>query len=114
MIICSGVTKMPSISLDTAIPVMSERAEQLKQAIVTAADIEVSLANDCLVKNWLGECAISVVYGDSNCGKSFFAVDLAYHVSAGHGWFGQKVKAEFIFNLFDYVLSFYGGSNCVW
>ena len=93
MIICSGVTKMPSISLDTAIPVMSERAEQLKQAIVTAADIEVSLANDCLVKNWLGECAISVVYGDSNCGKSFFAVDLAYHVAAGYGWFGQKVKA---------------------
>jgi len=84
---------MPSISLDMAIPVMSERAEQLKQAIVTAADIEVSLANECLVKNWLGECAISVVYGDSNSGKSFFAVDLAYHVAAGHGWFGQKVRA---------------------
>ena len=46
-----------------------------------------------MIKNWLGESAISVIYGDSNCGKSFFALDLAYHVAAGHGWFGQKVRA---------------------
>jgi len=46
-----------------------------------------------LIKNWLGENAISVVYGDSNCGKSFFAVDLAYHVAAGQSWFNNKVKA---------------------
>ena len=72
---------------------MSARAEQLKQAIVTAADVKVDLTNDCLIKNWLGENAISVVYGDSNCGKSFFAVDLAYHVAAGQNWFGQKVRA---------------------
>jgi hypothetical protein len=39
MTICDGVTNMPSISLDIAIPVMSERAEQLRQAIVKAADI---------------------------------------------------------------------------
>ena len=72
---------------------MSARAEQLKQAIVTAADVKVDLTNDCIIKNWLGESAISVVYGDSNCGKSFFAVDLAYHVAAGQNWFGQKVRA---------------------
>jgi len=62
---------------------MSARAEQLKQAIVTAAEVQVDLTNDCLLKNWLDENAISVVYGDSNCGKSFFAADLAYHVAAG-------------------------------
>ena len=84
---------MPSISLDMVVPVMSERAQQIKKAIVTAADIEVSLANDCLIKNWLGENAISVVYGDSNCGKSFFTLDLAYHVAAGLNWFSQKVRA---------------------
>ena len=46
-----------------------------------------------MIKNWLCENAISVVYGDSNCGKSFFAVDLAYHVAAGQSWFNNKVKA---------------------
>ncbi|MDA8829569.1 helicase RepA family protein [Planktomarina temperata] len=83
---------MPIISLEAAKPIMSARAEQLKQAIVTAADVKVDLTNDCIIKNWLGENAISVVYGDSNCGKSFFAVDLAYHVAAGQNWFGQKVR----------------------
>ena len=34
-----------------------------------------------------------MLYGDSNCGKSFFALDLAYHVAAGHCWFGNRVKA---------------------
>jgi hypothetical protein len=84
---------MPTISLDSGTPVLSERAEQIKKAIVTAADVKVDLTNDCLIKNWLGESAISVVYGDSNCGKSFFAVDLAYHVAAGQSWFGSRVKA---------------------
>ena len=84
---------MPSISLDMVVPVMSERAQQIKKAIVTAADIEVSLANDCLIKNWLGESAISVAYGDSNYGKSFFTLDLAYHVAAGQNWFSQKFRA---------------------
>lgn len=83
---------MPSISLDTATPVLTARAEQLQKAIVTTAEVQVDFSNDCLIKNWLGENAISVVYGDSNCGKSFFAVDLAYHVAAGQSWFNNKVK----------------------
>ena len=84
---------MPTISLNTATPVLTARAEQFQKAIVTAAEVKVDLSNDCLIKNWLGENAISVVYGDSNCGKSFFAVDLAYHVAAGQSWFNNKVKA---------------------
>ena len=83
---------MPTISLNTATPVLTARAEQLQKAIVTAAEVKVDFSNDCLIKNWLGENAISVVYGDSNCGKSFFAVDLAYHVAAGQSWFNNKVK----------------------
>jgi hypothetical protein len=92
MITLGGVIDMPKLSFDEATPVMSERAIQLKEAIICAADIKVDLTNDCLIKNWLGESAISVVYGDSNCGKSFFAVDLAYHVAAGRNWFGNRVK----------------------
>jgi hypothetical protein len=83
---------MPTISLNTATPVLTARAEQFQKAIVTAAEVKVDLSNDCLIKNWLGKNAISVVYGDSNCGKSFFAVDLAYHVAAGQSWFNNKVK----------------------
>ena len=81
------------MSLEAPTRAYNVRVKQLRDAIISAAEVRFDLTNDCLIKNWLGESAISVVYGDSNCGKSFFALDLAYHVAAGHGWFGQKVKA---------------------
>ena len=81
------------MSLGATTSAYNVRVKQLRDAIITAAEVRFDLTNDCLIKNWLGESAISVIYGDSNCGKSFFALDLAYHVAAGHGWFDQKVKA---------------------
>ena len=81
------------MSLEVTTKAHSDRVKQLRNAIVTAAEVRFDLTNDCLVKDWFGECAVSVLYGDSNCGKSFFALDLAYHVAAGHCWFGNRVKA---------------------
>ena len=81
------------MSLEVTTKAHSDRVKQLTNAIVTAAEVRFDLTNDYLVKDWFGECAVSVLYGDSNCGKSFFALDLAYHVAAGHCWFGNRVKA---------------------
>lgn len=36
--------------------------------------------------------AYSVAYGESNVGKSFFALDLGMHVAAGMCWHGSRVK----------------------
>lgn len=44
-----------------------------------------------LVKGWLDRGAFSCLFGPSNVGKSFFALDLAVHVSAGAEWFGHRV-----------------------
>lgn len=38
-----------------------------------------------------GQC--SVIYGDANVGKSFFALDAALHVARGKEWFGRGVDA---------------------
>ena len=46
-----------------------------------------------IIKEWLTENTISVVYGASNVGKSFFAMDLSWHVAANEQWMGCKVKA---------------------
>lgn len=43
-----------------------------------------------LVKNFLDAGALSVMYGASNAGKTFIALDIAYHVSAGIPWNGRK------------------------
>ena len=45
-----------------------------------------------IVKGWLSEDDISIVYGPSNVGKSFFCMSLAYHIAAGQEWMGAKVK----------------------
>lgn len=45
-----------------------------------------------LVKGWLGSTGLSVFCGESNAGKSFFAIDLGFHVAAGELWYGRPVK----------------------
>ena len=44
-----------------------------------------------LVKGLLDTEAMSVWYGDSNVGKTFVVLDLAYHVAAGKAWGGMPV-----------------------
>lgn len=45
-----------------------------------------------LIEGMLIERTMSVVYGDSNTGKSFLVLDMAAHVSLGLPWFGRQVK----------------------
>jgi hypothetical protein len=47
-----------------------------------------------IIKNWIAENSISVVYGPSNVGKSFFCMSLAYHIAAGQEWIGNRDKSE--------------------
>jgi hypothetical protein len=47
-------------------------------------------AND-FVEGLLTSSAMSVIYGPSNCGKTFFVVDLALHVALGREWRGRAV-----------------------
>lgn len=49
------------------------------------------LSRNYLVKGWLGDGQMSVIYGPSNVGKSFFALDMAWHIAAGQEWNGHKV-----------------------
>jgi RecA-family ATPase len=43
-----------------------------------------------LVKGVLDQGAMSVIYGDSNVGKSFVVIDMAFSVAAGVPWAGHK------------------------
>lgn len=47
-------------------------------------------AND-FVEGLLGNGGLSILYGESNCGKSFFATDLAIHVALGRSWQEREV-----------------------
>ena len=45
-----------------------------------------------LIKGVLDQTALSVIYGDSNCGKTFLAIDMALHIAIGRPWRGMRVK----------------------
>lgn len=54
-------------------------------------DITPVLTDSYMVKGVLGQGAMSVVYGPSNSGKTFFALDMAYHIAIGAQWRGFRV-----------------------
>jgi hypothetical protein len=56
------------------------------------ADLKPSLDNADFVERLLTDGALSVVFGESNSGKTFFALDLALHVAAGLAWQGRRVE----------------------
>lgn len=57
-----------------------------------ATDICEPLDADDFVEDLLITNSLSVLYGESNCGKSFFAADLSCHVATGKPWMGREVE----------------------
>lgn len=49
-------------------------------------------APDELIEGLLTAGAASILYGDSNCGKTFLAVDMACAVARGVEWLGRKTE----------------------
>lgn len=80
------------MSWDNATPVEDPRVAQLRSAALYACEVHFDRKADYLVKGWLGSEAVSVVYGDSNCGKSFFGLDISAHVASGQPWMGHNVR----------------------
>lgn len=65
-----------------------DRVADLQSQMIPLHKIEPVLSSRYLVKGWLDRGGLSVVYGKSNVGKTFFALDLAMHVAAGVDWHG--------------------------
>ena len=69
-----------------------QRVALLRSAALCADEVYLDRKANYLVKGWLGSEAVSVVYGDSNCGKSFFGLDISAHVASGQPWMGHSVR----------------------
>ena len=53
---------------------------------------QVQLNTKYIVKNWFSENTISLIYGPSNVGKSFFVTHCAWHIAANEQWIGSRVN----------------------
>lgn len=58
----------------------------------TLRDIEKAIDTDDFVQGLFGNNQLSVTYGESNCGKTFFMTDLAFHVASGMAWRNKRVE----------------------
>ena len=56
-----------------------------------ADDIKAVTSSDDFVEGLLGAGQLSVLYGPSNCGKTFFINDLCLHIAQGKSWRGREV-----------------------
>jgi hypothetical protein len=45
-----------------------------------------------LIKGLLDCTAMGVIYGPPNCGKTYIALDMSFHVALGRDWCGRKTK----------------------
>lgn len=45
-----------------------------------------------IVKNWVPDLGVTMIYGESGGGKTFLALDIACHIAAGLDWHGHRTK----------------------
>jgi hypothetical protein len=57
-----------------------------------SAERALTHAAEPLVEGLLDYGTMSVTYGDSNVGKSFVVMDMAFHIATGMPWAGREVK----------------------
>jgi hypothetical protein len=72
-------------------------AQQAKRFSFTdfdeAAASALTTASRPLIKGIQDQGAMTVLYGESNAGKTFIAMDMAYHVARGLPWAGRRTAA---------------------
>ena len=67
-------------------------AESRLPALIWLCDVQAATGADYLIKGILGRNTLAVIFGQSNSGKTFFALDLALHVARGESWRGLRVN----------------------
>lgn len=68
------------------------RASEIENRLVSLSAIEAVLTSNYMVKGWLDRNCLSMLYGPSNAGKTFVALDIAMHIAAGKPWRGLRVN----------------------
>jgi hypothetical protein len=71
---------------------IQEQARTLPDKLLHFADIKPATEANDFIEGLLTEGGMSVIYGESNSGKTFFATDLAFHVACGWAWNGRDVR----------------------
>lgn len=69
----------------------SQDKQTKKMYLINGNDVVYEPEDNDFVQGMLTKGSFSVVYGESNCGKTFFMTDLSFHVSNGKSWLNKRV-----------------------
>jgi putative DNA primase/helicase len=83
------VTKQSAL---VAIDAEVGRRVKLKYEWAGSLDLDAVDCADELVEGLIGRNALGVLYGDSNTGKTFVAIDLGCAIARGVPWMGRRVE----------------------
>lgn len=86
------IQKAATSATAAATPTADDGTELPLLSFVRASQMPTWEPPQELVEGMLIENRMSVVYGDSNTGKSFLALDMAAHMTLGIKWFGRQVR----------------------
>lgn len=70
---------------------LNPKQPQKQISLIYASDMEPVTKTTDFVEDVLRDNEFSVIYGESNCGKTFFMLDLAMHVALGLPWRNKAV-----------------------
>ena len=82
---------MTNFDMSQGTKISNQRVEQIRSALTAATAAQHIEHRPYIVKSWLDLNATSLVYGQSNTGKSFLTLDVAFHVAAGRRWNNCRV-----------------------
>ncbi len=60
--------------------------------VVWLGDVNPVLSQAAVVRDVIARASAVLIFGDSNSGKTFFAIDLVVHIAAGQPWRGHRVE----------------------
>ena len=84
------VPKQPSEVLTA--PATPEIQAKALSSIIYPGQAQPILSSNYLVKRWLDRSGTSVIYGESNIGKSFFVLEMCYCIAAGIPWYQYRTQ----------------------
>lgn len=84
------VPRQPSEVLTA--PVSPQLQAQVQSSLLYPGQAQPILSSNYLIKRWLDRTGTSVIYGESNIGKSFFVLEMSYCVAAGIPWYQYRTQ----------------------
>lgn len=83
-------------AIDAKVEKQKPKFKKLDYVLASDLTADATEFADELIEGVAGRMAMVVLYGDSNCGKTFLAIDMACAIARNIDWMGRKTEAGLV------------------